>query len=195
VSPRCGQPGCPYSAAHGLPLCEGCWALACGIDLTKPSGELSVPARPPLPPVAPGTSALVARLLDPQPPPVGDGPSVTDEALRLVDDERIRELLRARREQGIARYGRELTAANGRDALADAAQEALDLLLYLVQLQMEGRGLILWPLAKVLRQIVDVAEDEEARALPHELPSMPIGSIPRDDYEPTEEAERPGGGE
>lgn len=30
MNPRCGQPGCPYSAAHGLPLCEGCWALALG---------------------------------------------------------------------------------------------------------------------------------------------------------------------
>lgn len=117
-------------------------------------------ARPPLPPVAPGAPELVRRLLEPQPPPVGGGPSVTDAALRLVDDERIQALLLARREQGRARYGRELTASNGRDALADAAQEATDLLLYLVQLQMEGRGLILWPLAKVLRQVVDAAEGE-----------------------------------
>ena len=103
---------------------------------------------------------LVVRLLEPQPDPVPGGPSVTDEALRFVDDERIRALLQARREQGIARYGRELTAANGRDALADAAQEALDLLLYLTQLRMEGRGLILWPLAKLLRQILDAAEPD-----------------------------------
>lgn len=38
-----------------------------------------------------------------------------------------------RREHGMAKYGEELTAFNGRDSLQDAYQEALDLVVYLRQ--------------------------------------------------------------
>ena len=41
--------------------------------------------------------------------------------------------LDARRHQGIATYGHELTPHNGRDALHDAYEEALDLACYLKQ--------------------------------------------------------------
>ena len=60
----------------------------------------------------------------PQPSPVGDGESVTD---KVISD------LKKRREGGIKKYGTELKTCNGRDALIDAYQEALDLSLYLRQ--------------------------------------------------------------
>jgi len=41
--------------------------------------------------------------------------------------------IRARRELGIQRYGTALQAHNGRDALRDAYEEALDLAMYLRQ--------------------------------------------------------------
>lgn len=41
--------------------------------------------------------------------------------------------MRERRAVGIARYGTPLQAGNGRDALVDAYQEALDLAVYLRQ--------------------------------------------------------------
>jgi hypothetical protein len=45
--------------------------------------------------------------------------------------------LQFRRSQGIIKYGRELQTHNGRDALMDAYQEALDLAVYLRQAIME----------------------------------------------------------
>lgn len=42
-----------------------------------------------------------------------------------------------RREHGRAKYGTELMSHNGRDALADAYQEALDLAVYLKQALLE----------------------------------------------------------
>jgi hypothetical protein len=46
--------------------------------------------------------------------------------------------LRDRRELGISKYGRALQSHNGRDSLLDAWQEALDTLVYLQQMQLEG---------------------------------------------------------
>lgn len=43
----------------------------------------------------------------------------------------------ARRDHGIATYGRALFPHNGRDALRDAFEEALDLVMYLFQLDLE----------------------------------------------------------
>jgi hypothetical protein len=45
-----------------------------------------------------------------------------------------------RREQGTRKYGTELRTGNGRDALVDAYQEALDLVMYLKQALMERDG-------------------------------------------------------
>lgn len=50
--------------------------------------------------------------------------------------------IRERREYGIRKYGRPLETNNGRDALADAWEEALDLLTYLTQVRLE-RGDVL----------------------------------------------------
>lgn len=50
--------------------------------------------------------------------------------------------IRERRDYGIRKYGRPLETNNGRDALADAWEEALDLLSYLTQLRLE-RGDVL----------------------------------------------------
>jgi len=45
--------------------------------------------------------------------------------------------IEARVEYGVTRYGERLTSHNGRDALADAYQEALDLVMYLRQVLYE----------------------------------------------------------
>lgn len=47
--------------------------------------------------------------------------------------------LQARRELGIRKYGRPLEADNGRDALQDAWEEALDAMAYIHQLELEGQ--------------------------------------------------------
>ena len=54
--------------------------------------------------------------------------SVTDSAIKDLHE---------RREFGRAKYGDELRTHNGRDALVDAYQEAVDLMLYLKQKLME----------------------------------------------------------
>ena len=59
-----------------------------------------------------------------QPMPTGDGPEITP--LVVAD-------LEARAAQGERTYGTRLRAGNGRDALVDAYQEALDLAVYLRQ--------------------------------------------------------------
>jgi hypothetical protein len=60
----------------------------------------------------------------PEKDPLPGVDSVTD--LVMID-------LQERREMGIKKYGNELQTHNGRDALIDAYQEALDLCLYLRQ--------------------------------------------------------------
>jgi len=64
----------------------------------------------------------------PEKDPVEGKDSVTD---ALIGD------LKERREMGVEKYGTELKTHNGRNALVDAYQEALDLCLYLKQLLME----------------------------------------------------------
>jgi hypothetical protein len=59
-----------------------------------------------------------------EPSPIGNGTPITE---LVVTD------LRARSESGKAKYGTVLRANNGRDALMDAYQEALDLVQYLRQ--------------------------------------------------------------
>lgn len=66
----------------------------------------------------------VRRLIDPLP----GVDSVTDAV--MVD-------LAERRKMGILKYGTELKSHNGRNALIDAYQEALDMCLYLKQRLME----------------------------------------------------------
>lgn len=67
----------------------------------------------------------------PQPPPIKtDGVDIPS---LVIED------IKARREFGVAKYGTALQAHNGRDALQDAYQEALDLVQYLRQ-AIEERG-------------------------------------------------------
>lgn len=67
-----------------------------------------------------------------QPPPVqNDGPAI--QSLVIQD-------VAARLQVGIERYGTPLQANNGRDALWDAYQEALDLVVYLRQMIAERDG-------------------------------------------------------
>lgn len=67
-----------------------------------------------------------------QPPPVPNA-SVPIAELVLVD-------VRARRDLGLKRYSTYLQANNGRDALRDAYEEALDLVMYLRQALEERDG-------------------------------------------------------
>ena len=66
----------------------------------------------------------------PQPDPKPGRESVTD---GTIED------LRIRRRGGIKKYGNELESGNGREALIDAYQEALDMALYLRQRVMEDQ--------------------------------------------------------
>lgn len=64
----------------------------------------------------------------PQPDPKPGRASVTD---GMIED------LKERRTGGIKKYGGELESGNGREALVDAYQEAMDMALYLRQRVME----------------------------------------------------------
>jgi len=83
----------------------------------------------------------------PQPQPTGEGPRVLDLVLADLTD---------RAEVGREKYGTYLRAGNGRDALMDAYQEALDLCMYLRQAMMERDG-------------VKVPEAPEPRFYPSQL--------------------------
>jgi len=64
----------------------------------------------------------------PEPVPTGNGQPVITEIIRdLLDRDKM----------GTKKYGTTLRAGNGRDALNDALQEALDLVMYLKQAIME----------------------------------------------------------
>ena len=64
--------------------------------------------------------------------------------------------LHERRPMGIAKYGMELKSHNGRDALVDAYQEALDLCLYLKQALMEQGPLVTRRLGIVIGMAVAI---------------------------------------
>lgn len=70
--------------------------------------------------------------IEDQPPPVhNDRPAIQD---LVIED------VKGRKVEGIAKYGTPLQGFNGRDALADAYQEALDLCQYLRQALYERDG-------------------------------------------------------
>lgn len=92
-----------------------------------------------------------AEIQDQPPPIANDGPSMHDLVIEnlqemgerphivklVVDDMKARKLI------GLARYGTMLQANNGRDAIIDAYQEAMDLCCYTQQAIAEGeRGLV-----------------------------------------------------
>jgi len=64
----------------------------------------------------------------PQPHPTGEGQVVIEHVIQGLE---------ARAEFGLKKYGTLLRTSNGRDALVDAYQEALDLVMYLAQAIME----------------------------------------------------------
>lgn len=88
----------------------------------------------------------MSDLLKPQPPPkIGvDSIEVWPSFIEAHGHElplNLVTLMRLRNEQGICKYGAPLTTNNGRDALTDAFQEALDLCVYLHQADLErGRA-------------------------------------------------------
>ena len=71
------------------------------------------------------------KAIEKQPMPSGSGVDIAN----LVHAD-----IEARVEYGVAHYGERLTSHNGRDALADAYQEALDLAMYLRQVLYERDG-------------------------------------------------------
>ena len=71
---------------------------------------------------------MTNKAATPEPPPTGNGHVIVTELLKDI---------LARDEMGRARYGTSLRVGNGRDALMDALQEALDLCFYLKQAIME----------------------------------------------------------
>lgn len=69
-------------------------------------------------------------------PTAGQGDAVWPrlfESTHLVIPEWLRADMKARHELGVARYGTPLEVWNGRDAVVDAYQEALDLVVYVQQ--------------------------------------------------------------
>jgi len=89
----------------------------------------------------------VADHSEPRPTP-NDSAPIVELVLLDVTDPLVRADLVARSEIGLERYGVLLQAHNGRDALRDAYEEALDLVMY-------------------LRQAVEEASNVAARHFPH----------------------------
>lgn len=95
---------------------------------------------------------LGRRKGDQRPPTPNDLPSI--QALVMQD-------LQSRTELGVQRYGTPLQPFNGRDALLDAYEEALDLATYLRQVRYERATI-----ARTLREIAsDVHEDLAGRIM------------------------------
>ncbi len=67
----------------------------------------------------------------PQPPPAGNGKIVYTEVLKDIKE---------RVQAGKQKYGTNLKTNNGREALWDAYQEAIDLVMYLKQALMENEN-------------------------------------------------------
>ena len=93
-----------------------------------------------------------------QPPPVpGDGVPVWDEAIARARGhvpEAVLAAMRDRDRVGRERYGQPLQRGDGRDHLADAYQEALDLYVYLVAARVDDR---------LLDLVLDVVDRVAAR--------------------------------
>lgn len=72
-------------------------------------------------------------------PTKSDRPAIQDLVAEDCVDKAVAADIIARKEIGLQRYGTYLQAFNGRDALLDAYQEALDLAIYLRQVIAEER--------------------------------------------------------
>jgi hypothetical protein len=82
---------------------------------------------------------MSAAVNEPDPTP-GDA-VVLDEVLKRISHEGVIKDLRVRAEMGKAKYNTYLMTNNGRDAIQDAYQEALDLIMYVTQADMEGTSM------------------------------------------------------
>jgi hypothetical protein len=98
-------------------------------------------------------------LLAPQPDPATGSGDVWAAVIAWTTDERLLALYRARREQGIARYGVPLQADNGRDHLVDALQELVDAVVYLAAAGLNGARIA----ERVEELILDVLREIEQR--------------------------------
>ncbi len=97
-----------------------------------------------------------AGILDPDRCPGPDQTTLPDRQTPVTAS--LIALLREREAIGIERYGRTLTTNNGRDALQDALEEALDLSQYLQQAKLERDAV------EVTVKRVQYAEEAAARA-------------------------------
>jgi hypothetical protein len=79
----------------------------------------------------------------PEPPPVKRGVEVTPLLLEWLEKEgasdHVKELIRARHEYGLKKYGQGLMSEDGRGTMEDARQEAGDLLQYLFKAIIQQR--------------------------------------------------------
>ena len=112
-----------------------------GLHLTETAWEVNADGR-----LIPGT---VREYVAPQPAPQNqDGPALWPMIIRELGESELDRLLAAdmlaRHEFGVAKYGVPLVASNGRDHLADAYQEALDLTVYLRAVYENKKGSDLW---------------------------------------------------
>ena len=105
------------------------------------------------------------QLQKPQPAPTGDGVPVWPAVMADLQERPLRQFrhlvphMQARHEFGLAKYGTPLKTNNGRDAMVDALQEALDLVAYLSQLLLE------LPEAQEDDPITEGLKDLNARAI------------------------------
>lgn len=84
--------------------------------------------------------------------PKGKGPAITDLLIRDLAE---------RQAFGIQKYGEPLRTFNGRDPLADAYQELIDLLVYLRQYMEESKTERAAIMARMLRQAAEDAYQSE----------------------------------
>ena len=108
--------------------------------------------------VAAGKEISRLRLIAPQPPPANEAGDLWADIIAREQDPELRALFAARREQGIAKYGRPLGVGNGRDFRADAIQEALDGLVYAEGLgHVLGAGRVRVCFRNALRELIAMA--------------------------------------
>ena len=114
-APRLGEPCSDRLRLEGKPYGKPC--RQCGLGPCSYHGPVDV---------EPASTTV-------QPPPA---PSTGDVWLELIvaePDEGLRQMYAERRAFGVAKYGTPLQRDNGRDAVADAVQEALDGMVYAQQ--------------------------------------------------------------
>lgn len=108
--------------AHGYRNLPYCGSNYCEGSGDRPEGQPSLKAL---------IEVLKSRPGDQPLPTTNDQPYVQDQVMAFIE---------RRKQVGIQRYGTALQPFNGRDALVDALEEAVDLCQYLAQLIIERDG-------------------------------------------------------